>query len=125
MARQCVLNGIQNRIFPLRTRSEITKWNFAEDYGLMFTIKVYIQQIAVWKLCGDTAQNVWTREGVVDAVSSTDSQQVLLSGADGVLQIWDFADSPKLVKSVQLGGPSRPFNSETYLFTIQADTLTL
>ena len=119
MARQCVLSSIKSGIFPLRTQFHIIKWKFAEDYGLMFTIETYIQKITVWRLRGDTIERVWTQEAVVDANFISRLQRVLVSSADGALQIWDFADSPKVVESVPLGAPNRLFNSETYLLTIQ------
>ena len=119
MARQCVLNAIKAGIFPLRTSFDIIKWEFAEDYGLMFTIETYVQKISVWKLRGDTVERVWTQEGVVDAMFITHSQRVLVSGALGTLQIWDFADSPKSVNMIPLRESSQLFNSETYLLTIQ------
>ena len=117
MARQCVLNSIKYGIFPLRTRHEIVKWEFAEDYGLMYTIEEYVPQITVWKLCGNTVENVWTRGGVIDAVFSACGQQVLVSGSDGVVEVWDFADSPEMVTSEQLDGFHNLFTSDTYLFT--------
>ena len=95
MARQCVLNSIRSGIVPLRTRYRIIKWKFAEDYGLLFTIETYIHKITVWKLHGDTVERVWTQEGVIDAIFMTHSHRVLVSGALGTLQIWDFANSPK------------------------------
>ena len=119
MARQCVLNAIKAGIFPLRTSFDIIKWEFAEDYGLMFTIETYVQKISVWRLRGETVEDVWTQEGVVDATFISHLQRVLVSSADGVLQIWDFADSPKVVESVPLGAPNRLFISGTYLLTIQ------
>ena len=119
MARQCVLNAIQTGIFPLRTSFDIIKWKFAEDYGLMFTIETHTHMISVWTLRGDTVKCVWRRLGAADAVFITHLQRVLVSDLDGGLQIWDFADSPRLVESMPVEAPDQLFNSETYLLTIQ------
>ena len=116
MARKYIFDSIRRGIFPLRPRSEIVKWRFAEDYRLMYTLEVYGNQITVWKVCGDTVTFVWSRDGIFDAVFSPRGNNVLVSCSNGVLEVRHFADSHELVMSVQLGEFNRLFTSDTYLF---------